>query len=432
MPRIFIFLFASLACAGLVSAQTDSVYTMKYIDRSTRFAWTTLGLDMLSVGGGQVDYFKAGNAGTTKFGSTLLPRLSIGGIHFWGHADFYVSFPLRFLALSNNPIEWKKILNNERIETGARLYPWKIKPNSVRPFVGVSFRLKEFSLGEDQATYSKGYPEFQRMTTPVQMGLSYATRKSIFSLSAYYNPQPTSNYYSTPSQTGALQLDTWSFGISMSRYWDTDQSMRNRKSIRQLNLKDIILRKEKRMSAWYWGIGPSGALQMSRSEFLKDYHPYLYDDFAGGIMPDITFGRFFEKPDMNIGISYRTLGMKLQAFETDLRMRRHSFMLEAYKNIFNYLGFVPYVGVTGSIENLTTIINGVAYAETKPAVGIIFGWDIRVTKTETNLLRTNLRWIPDLHMTIQGKKMMYDQIEFNFIQWVQFIGRKKAFKKYRR
>ena len=432
MSRIFLFFIASIGWTGLTYAQTDSVYTMKYIDRSTRFAATTLGADILGVAGGQVTYIKNGNSSITNFGSTLLPRLSIGGIHFWGHTDFYVSFPLPFLALSNNPAELKNILNTEGIESGARIYPWKIKPNSVRPFVGISFRLKEFSLGKDRATYSQGYPEFQRMTTPVQMGISYTTVKSIISLSAYYNPQPTGNYYSTPNQTGALQLDTWSFGISVSRYWDTDRNIRSKESVRQLNLKDSILRNQSKMSAWYWGIGPSAGLQMSRSEFLKEYHPYLYDDFAGGFMPDLTFGRFFEKPDMNTGISYRTLGMKLQAFETDVRMRRHSFMLETYKNIFNYLGFVPYVGATGSIENLTTTINGVAYSETKPAVGIIFGWDIRVTKTGTNLLRTNLRWIPDLHMTVQGKKMMYDQIEFNFIQWVQFIGRKKAFQKYSR
>ena len=105
-------------------------------------------------------------------------------------------------------------------------------------------------------------------------------------------------------------------------------------------------------------------------------------------------------------------------------------MIEAYKNLFNYLGFVPFVGFTGSIENLTTTVNGFAYSETKPAVGVIFGWDIRVTKTGTSLLRTNLRWIPDLHMTIDGKKMMFNQLEFNFIQWVQFIGRKKVYQKY--
>ncbi len=135
---------------------------------------------------------------------------------------------------------------------------------------------------------------------------------------------------------------------------------------------------------------------------------------------------------MNIGISYRTMGDQLTAFDTKLQMRRHSFMLEAYKNIFNYLGFVPYVGITASAENLRADINGVEYEETKAALGIIAGWDIRVTKTGTSLLRTNLRWSPNLHLDIEGDKMMFDHLEFNFIQYVHFIGRGKTYEKYRK
>jgi len=37
------------------------------------------------------------------FGSTLMPRLTIGGIHFWGHVDFYVTFPLSFLTIQDIP-----------------------------------------------------------------------------------------------------------------------------------------------------------------------------------------------------------------------------------------------------------------------------------------------------------------------------------------
>lgn len=134
---------------------------------------------------------------------------------------------------------------------------------------------------------------------------------------------------------------------------------------------------------------------------------------------------------MNVGVSFRTLGDRLTGFNTEIRLRRYSFMLETYKNLFNWLGFVPFVGVTGSVENLRANVNGTEYQETKPALGLIFGWDIRVTKTGTSLLRTNLRWIPDLHLEIEGDKMMFDHLEFNFIQWVQFIGRKKAYEKYR-
>jgi hypothetical protein len=109
-------------------------------------------------------------------------------------------------------------------------------------------------------------------------------------------------------------------------------------------------------------------------------------------------------------------------------------MLEAYKNLFNWLGFVPFAGVTVSLEHLRAEVNNRLYRESKPALGFIFGWDIRVTKTGTNLLRTNLRWIPDLHLDIEGERLMFNHnhLEFNFIQYVHFIGRGKVYEQYAR
>ena len=105
-------------------------------------------------------------------------------------------------------------------------------------------------------------------------------------------------------------------------------------------------------------------------------------------------------------------------------------MFEAYKNLFDYLGFVPYLGITASVEDLRAEVNGTEYQQTKGAVGLIFGWDIRVTNTGTSLLRTNLRWTPNLHLDVEGGEIMFDHLEFNFIQYVHFIGRKKAYAKY--
>lgn len=419
-----------IVSVGLTYAQTDTVYSMKYINRSTKFAQLTFGGDLLFLNSGETDFAKNGLTRNIAYGNTAIPRLSIGGLHFWGHADFYVSFPLSFLAISSRSADVKDVVNLEKIETGARVYPWKIKPNSIRPFVGISFRLKEFSLGPNSTDYVHGYPLFQKMTNPIQVGVTYASKKHLISVSAYHNRLEQREIHVTPTQIGMTTFQPWSVNVSVTRYLDIDRHARSKQSVRTMNQMDSLLRKEKKMSAWYWGIGPSAGLQMSQSEFLKENYPYLFNDHASGIMPDVTFGRFFEKPDLNIGLSYRTLGSTLQGFDTQIRLRRHSFMIEAYKNLFNYLGFVPFVGFTGSIENLTTTVNGFAYSETKPAVGVIFGWDIRVTKTGTSLLRTNLRWIPDLHMTIDGKKMMFNQLEFNFIQWVQFIGRKKVYQKY--
>lgn len=102
--------------------------------------------------------------------------------------------------------------------------------------------------------------------------------------------------------------------------------------------------------------------------------------------------------------------------------------IESYKFLFNWLGFVPFLGGALTYESLSANVNGTTYQERKMAYGIVFGWDIRVTKTGTSLLRTNLRYFPDLHLAIDGEKMMFDHLEFNFIQWVQFLGRKKAYR----
>jgi hypothetical protein len=268
------------------------------------------------------------------------------------------------------------------------------------------------------------------MIYPLQAGVSYTSNQYIYSIGVSYQNIDEIKTFINPSVNSVVQFNPVSFQVGITRYIDTDRNMRTRASVEQENLKYEILEKENKLSCWYWGVGPSAGLQMSESSFLRENFPHLNRDFIGGFMPDITFGRFFSKQDINVGISYRTLGSTLRGFDDKITVRRHSFMVESYKNLFNWLGFVPFAGVTASIENLQVNVNGQQYSDTKPAVGFIFGWDIRVTKTGTNLLRTNLRWSPNLNLPIENEEMMFDHLEFNFIQWVQFIGRKKTYRKY--
>jgi hypothetical protein len=165
---------------------------------------------------------------------------------------------------------------------------------------------------------------------------------------------------------------------------------------------------------------------MNRSPFLEENFPFFYDNYSAAILPDLSLGRYFHKLDANVNLSYRTYGDKYEGFDTEIKTRRHSVGLETVKFLFNYLGFVPFAGPVVTYENMQTTVNGTDYNENKLAVGLTFGWDIRVTKTGSSLLRTNLRYFPNLHMNIEGEKMMFDHLEFNFIQWVHFFGRKKA------
>jgi len=334
------------------------------------------------------------------------------------------------LSLQSTPKEFKELEYQQGIETGLKIYPIALKSGRISPYIGTSFRLLSFKQQLENTSYKYGGTEWQKIIFPLQTGISYTSKKYILNFGLSYQTLQKINNYISPNNVAEVNFNPISFQLGITRYIDLDRGMRTKESASQENLKHYILGKYKRLSCWYWGIGPSAGLQMSKSPYLKTNFPHLYDNFIGGFMPDITFGRFFNKPDLNIGLSYRTLGSNLKGFDDKISIRRNSFMIEAYKNLFNWLGFVPFAGITGSIENLNVHVNNLSYHEMKPAFGFIFGWDIRVTKTGTNLLRTNLRWIPGLKLEIDDKKMMFDNLEFNFIQWVQFIGRKKAYKNF--
>ncbi|MGB3546953.1 MAG: hypothetical protein WBA17_08250 [Saprospiraceae bacterium] len=413
---------------GLTSlhGQTDSLYTLDYLDKSTRFAWLTYGGDVNYLSGGSTRQFIDGTKQPTDFGSTIIPRLTIGGIHFWGHADFYVSFPLSFLILQDTPAGLSDLDVFQGVETGVRIYPLKLKPGRLSPFAGISFRRTRFSQESETSDSENGVPSYGRSTTPLQFGLTYTSSKWHLSASGYYNYQNKFDYYISPTEQAEVELNPLSFNLSLLRYIDSDRYMRSESAVAAVNRNYETLKNADLLDAWFFGIGPSAALQMSKSPYLNENFTYFYDDYSAAILPDLTFGRYFHRPDANVNLTYRTYGEKYEGFDTEIKIRRHSIGLESVKFLFNYLGFVPFAGPVLSYENLHTSVNGADYRENKLALGITFGWDIRVTKAESSLLRTNLRYYPDLHMNVEGEKMMFDHIEFNFIQWVQFIGRKKV------
>ncbi len=421
-----------IVCIFLVTkslyGQSDSVYTQSYLNKSTRFAWLTYGGDLNYLSGGTTQQFINGVKQNTDFGGTLAPRLTIGGIHFWGHADFYVTFPLSFLTVQAEPGGINQLDVFQGVETGLRLYPLKLQPQRLSPFLGISFRRFRFSQEAEVSNSSNGVPSYGRFIHPIQFGLTYTTEKWHISASGYYNYQNEFDYYISPTETANVRLNPVSFNLSFLRYIDTDRHYRTPGAAGQLNKYYQKLERENLLSSWFFGIGPSAALQMTKSEYLRENYSFFYDNYSAAILPDLTFGRYFNKIDANINLAYRTYGDRFEGFDNEIRTRRHSVGVESVKFLFNYLGFVPYVGPILSYENLNTDVNGIGYTENKLALGVTFGWDIRVTKTGSSLLRTNLRYYPNLHMNVEGQKMMFDHLEFNFIQWVQFIGRKKALK----
>ena len=428
MKKRLLYTVFSVLLSANIFGQIDSIYTQDYLDKSTRFAWLTYGGDLNYLSGGTTQQLINETTQTINFGSTLMPRLTIGGIHFWGHADFYVTFPLSFLTLQDIPNGLEKLEIYQGVETGMRLYPIKLQPQTLSPFLGISFRRLRFSQESEESSSSNGVPSYGRFIHPIQFGVTYTSNKWHLSASGYYNYQNEFDYFISPTQRAEVALNPVSFNLSLLRFIDTDRHMRSPREVGKINEDYNTLKNKNLLSTWFFGIGPSSALQMTKSPYLKENFPFFYDNYSASILPDLTFGRFFHRLDANVNISYRTYGDTYEGYDSTIKTRRHSIGIESVKFLFNYHGFVPFAGPIISYENLSTSINGMDFSENKLALGITFGWDIRVTKTGTSLLRTNLRYYPNLNIDIEGEKLMFDHLEFNFIQWVQFIGRKKALK----
>lgn len=101
----------------------------------------------------------------------------------------------------------------------------------------------------------------------------------------------------------------------------------------------------------------------------------------------------------------------------------------SYAQVFDYHGFTPFIGPAFSYENLGFTesfegANTVNFKNNKLGYGLTFGWEIRPNRIQSWLLRTNLRWFPNLNLEVQpNSKISFDNLEFNFIQLIIFPNR---------
>lgn len=428
--RVLLFSIFCLASFYIKAQEVviDSVYTFDKMQKSTSFAALTFGPDILTLGQSSTHI----NGNSVQLPSQIVPRLNIGGKHFWGHADFYVTFPLGFSVGLGQSDDIKNFKYTEGVETGAKFYPWAMRKGRLTPYLGISFQPVSFSYTLKQDQYKYGGSEYSKMITPIHAGLTYTSDNYMYNLGARWVKNTDFQYYQSPSTKVGSSISPLNVNISIFRYLDSSKGMTNSKSLDQLNIKHYILEKENGLSSWYWAVGPSTALQMSRSSFFENNHPYFYDDMNNSfLVPEIALGRYFYKGDFNVNIAARYMAWSKSAFDTKIKMSRFSTALEGYKFLFDYHGFVPFVGPSVMLDHIAVDQNGLTTTMTKPVIGIVFGWDIRISQTATSLLRTNLRYVPNHHIKIGDDKLMFDHLEFNFIQYVKFFGRNKIFNKYR-
>ena len=151
-----------------------------------------------------------------------------------------------------------------------------------------------------------------------------------------------------------------------------------------------------------------------------------------GLSPIFYGGYLWSDKEVFLNMAMRRINHNLSGWGDQQSYRRTAVTIEAARSLFDYHGFVPFVGVGVSSESLSfqdrpsgAVGRTVESTSLRPA--LLVGWDIRPTKTLPWIIRTSLRYTPGLKMNLAGQAVPAADLEFDFFQFVFYpkrFGRK--------
>ncbi|MEM9324074.1 MAG: opacity family porin [Bacteroidota bacterium] len=398
-----------------------------FVEKQTRhrFAQLHLGLDLQTSFGGQTTYLTPSGAPMgLDLPSVTRPRFLLGGTHFWGHADFYIAIPLAFPRVEE---EGQEIFFTSGVETVFKYYPWRIKNNQVRPFVGLSLSPYYYEQDNERVDFGNGQ-QLSHVSVPLLGGLTFNRGNHLVELSLTWNYQNSQDYYISDSESRSI--DTPPLFASLSYRWMIDTTVGAEESWESGATQAYIeqLASQGALDGIFLGAGLSSAWWTGNSSYNNINRPY-FDAFGVSLLGDYTIGYYLHDPDINIAVNYRGYRANSSAYGAVQQLRRRSIGLEVTKYLFDYHGFDPFLGPIISYEQLDfeEAFRGQDFREasdTSIGYGLTFGWDIRPDRNQWFILRTNLRWFPFLDLDVsEGQKISFRNVEFNFIQFVLFPNR---------
>jgi hypothetical protein len=385
----------------------------------------SIGFDIQAASGGSTKYINAGgNIASLDYQTSVSPRFLIGGTHFWGHADFYIAIPLYNQTINQNN---QDILSIRGVETVFKYYPWRIEYGKIRPYLGTSLAPFYYEQSNNNFEYPSG-PELNYYGFPLLGGVSYNSNQHLLELGLAWNYNNKIDYHISPNQLESVETAQLYATLSYKYILETTLSAESDwESGRTKEVTDRLADQNK-LNGFYLGVGISSAFWLKESSYNTNNRPYIYK-YNTAIMPDFTLGYYMHKPDVNLAFGYRGYSVSTDSYATDQLLQRKSILFEATKYLFDYHGFVPFIGPAVSYEKLSfnEIHEGndvIDISENKFAFGLSFGWDIRPNRIQSWLLRTNLRWYPNLYLSVEpDSKVSFDNLEFNFIQLIIYPDR---------
>ena len=367
-----------------------------------RFAQTYFGIQTDLIGGSHSPEFMSG-------------RLLIGGTHFWQKADFYISFPLFTTGISGDAYHY-----SEGVITGFRYLPFGISRKGPRPFGGIQWITPELSIGDG--------PLIERSRFGIEGGFNIVLGNFYtLELAAHHLFDNGLSYPISREGTDQILPPEIGFSLAVKKYIDTTAGLSSEKSKAFVNKRFKEFTEQKKLSTWNVAIGLSANVALSDLPMLEPYG-FMPNKPPLSVFSDVGIGYYFHQVDAAVRASWRPVKQSNEAYGLNYEIRQHRLSLEAFKFLFDYHGFVPFVGLAvgsdylngslsdGDLPEMEDNYSGVSY-------GIVFGWDIRPTDVETWLLRTNLRYLFQDDATAQSLRASGQNLEINFIQLVIYPSR---------
>ncbi len=419
---------ASVALAGLLaSAVADAASAQPYTEDRTRhrFAQLLYGLDLMGFSGSGETFSRpeaVGGPARISAPSSLHPRLNIAGTHFWGHTNLYISIPVGNL-LDGGLDGGGDLEFNPGVETGLRIYPWRIEQGKLRPFVGAAYAQSDVR----QTTALGTGAEVQKSRIPLQLGLTLQRGSTLFELGVGRFLGNELDYWVDRTRTAPISLPRDYLWIGVNRQVESTAGLEGDWESGRTEDRTRRAAEAGALSGWSIAAGPSAAFVLGSSPRNADRFPSIGEHRTVGLFPDLGVGYYHFPWDAHVNLAFRSNRSERSAYGIEQSVGRRSLALEAFKFLFDYHGFVPFVGPVLSREWLDVeerIDGSEVYAgeESRWRAGVVFGWDIRPDDLRGLILRTNLRYTP-VGRVGSGGGVAFDQLEFNFIQVVFYPGR---------
>ena len=401
---------------------TTSTLAQKVVEQHTRFRFAQMHLGFEGqyippVKGGYVN--EAGVQQSLTVPGTYHPRFTIGATHFWGLVDLYVSFPLATIRPKLAELQDYGVSMN--VSTGARIHPLQLRYHRINPYLGANWSTLSYNQRVNEQLSGT---TFTKDVIALEGGISWLTGHHWFELGVQHLPAREFRYATSRQTFTPVQFPAFTFQVAYKYLLDVTRPLEkdDKSDFGQ------YLRERNLLSGFHLDVGPSAAFTLPRSEYNTRTRPYLNNPSGNSAFLDLSVGYYFFKSDFDIRLAHRHIVADHAAYGLSQQLDRRSFSLEVYKNLFDYKGFVPFLGVSFSREQLGVYEtdNGVSatnQTEVQYTPGLVFGWDIRPVRYESILLRTNLRYAPFLKTQVNGQTISFQQLEFNFIQAVVYPQR---------